>query len=107
MEMSWPSIVMVPLYKEPRLLFRDQFLRNHDLEQKRVFHRRSKDKSAEEGRRKRKGDYKAALFRKQQRNERDIAMRSKHQSEKLDRINQRFIKSQQELGYSRLNKVNM
>ncbi|KAJ5665715.1 uncharacterized protein N7477_008163 [Penicillium maclennaniae] len=104
MEMKGPLIVMVPLNEESLLSFRDRVLRDHDFEQKEVLHRRVKRKATEEGRRKQKIDYESALVRKQQRKERDIAMRSKHQSEKLGRIHQRFIKSQ-ELGYTRLNKV--
>lgn len=95
---------MVPLNKEPLLLFRDRVLRDHDLEQKRVLYQRPKRKATEEGRGKQKDDYETALIRKQQRKERDIAMRSNHQSEKLDRIKQRFIKSQ-ELGHARINEV--
>lgn len=95
---------MVPLNEEPLLSFRDRVLHDHDLEQKQVLHRRPKRKATEEGRQKQKDDYETALIRKQQRKERDIAMRSKHQSEKLGRINQRFVKSQQ-LGYARLNKI--
>jgi hypothetical protein len=106
MKVKVPSIVMVPLNDEPLLSFRDRVLRDHDLEQKRALYRRPKRKATEEGRQKQKDDYETALIRKQQRKERDIAMRSNHQSQKLDQITQRFIKAQ-ELGYARLSKVKL
>lgn len=102
--MKRPPIVMVPLNAEPLLSFRDRVLRDHDIDQRRVLDRRKKRKSTEEGRRKQEDDYKTALIRKQQRKERELAIRSNHQSEKLNKIEQRFIKSQ-ELGYARLNQV--
>ncbi|KAJ5080907.1 hypothetical protein N7456_013617 [Penicillium angulare] len=104
MQARGPLTVMIPLNEERLLSFRDRILHDPDLEQERVFRRRLKRKATEESRRKQKEDFETALVRKQQRKERDIAMRAKHQSEKLDKINQRFIKSQ-ELGYSRLNKI--
>lgn len=104
MGVNGPLIVMVPLNKEPLLSFRDRVLHDDDLEQSRVLYRRPKLKATEEGRQKQKDDYKTALIRKQQRKERDIAMRSNHQSKKLEKLEQRFIKSQ-ELGYARLNEV--
>ncbi|KAJ6108036.1 hypothetical protein N7523_009359 [Penicillium sp. IBT 18751x] len=105
-EKKGPLIVMVPLNEESLLSFRDRVFRDHNLEQKEVLYRRVKRKATEEGRQKQKDDYESALIRKQQRKERDIAMRSKHQFEKLGRIHQRFIYSQ-ELGYTRLNKVKL
>jgi hypothetical protein len=95
---------MIPLNKEPLLSFRDRVLRDHDFPQRQAIYRRPKGKATEDGRRKQKDDYETALIRKQQRKEQDIAMRSKHRSEKLDRIEQRFIKSQK-MGYARLNEV--
>jgi hypothetical protein len=104
MEVKGPLTVMVPLNAGPLLSFRGRVLRDHDLEQRRVLYRHPKRKATEEGRRKQKDDYETALIRKQQRKERDIAMRSSHQYKELDRIKQRFIKSQQ-LGYARINEV--
>ncbi|KAJ5463681.1 hypothetical protein N7475_008625 [Penicillium sp. IBT 31633x] len=104
MEVKEPLIVTVPLNKEPLLSFRDQVLHDHELEQRPVLYQRSKRKATEEGRRKQKDDYATALIRKQKRKERDITMRLDHQSEKLDKLEQRFIKSQ-ELGYARLYKI--
>lgn len=104
MEVQKPSIVMVPLNEEPLLSFRDRILRDHDLQQRLVLYRRPKQKATEESRQRQKDDYEAARIRKQQRRERDVAMRSKHQSEKLHRIEQRFLEAQ-ELGYAQLNRV--
>jgi hypothetical protein len=95
---------MVPLNTEPLLSFRDRVLRDHDIDQRRVLDRHPKRKSTEETRRKQEDDYKSALIRKQQRKERGLAIRSNHQAKKLNKIEQRFIKSQ-ELGYARLNQV--
>lgn len=95
---------MVPLNKEPLLFFRGRVLRDHDLRQRQMLHRNPKCKATEEGRRKQKDDFEAALLRKQQRKDRDIATRSNHQSVKLERLEKKFTRSQ-ELGYNRLNKV--
>ncbi|KAJ5442080.1 hypothetical protein N7445_005087, partial [Penicillium cf. griseofulvum] len=103
-EAKGPLTVIVPLNAGPLISFRDRVLQDHGLERRRELYRRSKRKATEESRRKQKDDYETALIRKQQRKERDIAMRSSRQRKKLDRIEQKFIKSQ-ELGYARLNEV--
>jgi hypothetical protein len=95
---------MISLNKEPMLSFRDRVLCDYDLQQRQAIHRRSKRKATEDGRQKQKDDYETALIRKQQRKERDIEMRSKHQSKKLDKIEKRFIKSQKR-GNARLSEV--
>lgn len=97
---------MIPLNGAPLLPIRENILRDHDVQRKRLLQRRPKRKATEEGRRKQKDDYEAALIRKQHRRERDIAMRSNHIIVKLQKLEQRFIQSQ-ELGYAQLNQVKM
>lgn len=95
---------MVPLNGESLLHFRDRVLSDRNLEQRQMIYQNPKRKATEEGRRKQKDDYEVAFIKKQQRKERHIAMQFNHQSEKLDSIERKIIKSQ-ELGYARLNEI--
>lgn len=97
---------MVPLNGDPLLSIRETILRDHDSEQMRLLYRRPKRRATEESRQKQKNDYEAALIRKQQRKERDIALRSSHLAEKCRRLEQRFKKSQ-ELGRAQMKQIEM
>lgn len=95
---------MVPLNQEPLLSFRARVIHDHECTQNRIEYQRPKRRPTDESRRKQREDFEIAVSRKIERKDRDFALRSKARSEKLYKIEQRFIKSQ-ELGYNRLNKV--
>ena len=80
----------VPLNEESLLSFRDRILREAGLQQRQILYGRPKHKATEASRRKHREDLEAAVRRKSQRQERDIAKRSQEQRDKLQRIQQRF-----------------
>lgn len=95
---------MVPLNQEPLLSFRARFIHDRGNTQNRITFQRPKRRPTDESRQKHREAFETAVKRKMERKDRDFALRSKARSEKLYKIEQRFIKSQ-ELGYNRLNKV--
>ncbi|KAJ5793186.1 uncharacterized protein N7503_009164 [Penicillium pulvis] len=105
-EANKPPTVMIPLNGDPLLSIREKILRDHDSQQMRLLYKRPKRKATEEGRQKQKDDHEAALIRKQQRKERDIALRSSHVAEKCRRLEQRF-KELQELNRAQMKDIKM
>jgi hypothetical protein len=106
MEENNPSVIMIPLNKDPLPSFRETVLRGHEIQQTRLLPKRPKRKATEESRQKQKDDYEIALIRKQQRKEQDIALRSSHRIEKLRKLEKRF-KTSQELGCARIKDIEM
>lgn len=86
---------MVPLNEEPLLSLRQRVLRDHDITQSRLIQRHPKSIATEESRQKQKDDYEAAATRRRQRQERHMAVQSNHLTEKLQKLEQRFNRSQE------------
>lgn len=83
--------VTIPLNEESLLSFRDRILRRENLQQRQILYGRPKHKATEASRQKHREDKETALRRKSQRRERDVAIRSQYQADKLQRIQQKFI----------------
>ena len=81
----------ISLNEESLLSCRERILRKQNLQQGQILYGRPKHKATEASRQKHREDREAALRRKSQRQERDIARRSQDQHDKLQRIQHRFI----------------
>ncbi|RAK71491.1 uncharacterized protein BO72DRAFT_501839 [Aspergillus fijiensis CBS 313.89] len=90
-----PLTVTIPLNEESLLLLRQRALQDHDISQKGLLYRRPKRKATEESRKKQRDDYEAAVTRRRQKQERDLAMRSSHLTRKLQNLEQRFRMSRE------------
>ncbi|RAL07897.1 uncharacterized protein BO97DRAFT_377519 [Aspergillus homomorphus CBS 101889] len=103
-EQRQPLVVTVPLNDESLLSIRQRVLRDHDSIQEGLLHRRPKHKATEESRQKQKDDYEAAITRRRQKQERHMALQSHSLTEKLQKLEERFDRSQ-ELSYTKLNVI--
>ncbi|KAJ6007350.1 hypothetical protein N7540_011326 [Penicillium herquei] len=103
-ERNEPLIVTVPLNGGSLLSLRQRVLRDHDITQQKLIYRRPRNIATEESRQKQKDNYEAAVARRRQRQERHMAVQSSCLTEKLQKLEQRFNRSQ-ELRSTQINVV--
>lgn len=94
----------IPLNGEPLLSLRQRVLRDYDITQSKLTYRRSRSIATDESRQKQKDDFEAAVTRRIQRQERHIALQSKNLTEKLQKLEQGFLRSQK-LRFAQINVV--
>lgn len=88
-------MVPISLNEVSLLSVRQKVLRDHEIVQNRLLRHRPRRLATEESRRKQKDDYEVAVIRRRLRQERDIAIRSNHLIEKLQKLEQRHHRSQE------------